>query len=111
MHTLDMIYVVCPKSSGIAMPWNCAPRIGTCGPNCQRNFLSGRFEASGRSCASRATGIVGGEAVDCGRGGDGLWEGRRWIVGGEAMDSPPRQCPRALCINPLTPNDDYSGRT
>ena len=75
-HTA-MVYVVCPKSSCSAMPWNCAPRIRTWGPNCQRGFLRGGFQASERSCASRATGIVGGEA----------------------MDSPPRQCPHALCIN------------
>ena len=70
-------YVVCPKSSCSAMPWNCASRIRTWGSSCQRSFLRGGFEASEWSCASRATGIVGGEA----------------------MDSPPRQCPPALCIN------------
>ena len=47
--------------------------------------------------------IVEGEAVDCGRGSGGLWKGKRWIVEGEAVDSPPRQCPRALCINLLAP--------
>jgi len=41
------------------------------------HLLHGGFEASERSCALHATGIVGGEA----------------------MDSPQRQCPRALCIN------------
>ena len=59
------------------LPWNCAPRIRTWGSNCQRSFLSGGFEASERSCASRVTGIVGGEE----------------------MDSPPRQCPCTLRIN------------
>jgi len=45
------------------MPCNCAPRIRIWGSNCQHNFLRGGFEASERSCASRATGIVGGEAM------------------------------------------------
>jgi len=40
-------------------------------------FSTWSFAASERSCVPRATGIVGGEA----------------------MDSPPRQSPRALCIN------------
>jgi len=78
-RVLIPIYVVCPKSSCSAVPWNCAPRIRTWGSNCQRSYLYvlGGFEASERSCASRATAIVGGKA----------------------MDSPPRQCHRALCIN------------
>ena len=56
---------------------NCAPRIRTWGSKCQHSFLRGGFEASERLCASRAT----------------------RIVGGEAMDSPPWQCPCTLCIN------------
>jgi len=59
------------------LPWNCAPQIRIWGSNCQRSFLRGGFEMYERSCASHATGIVGGEA----------------------MDSPPWQCPRTLCIN------------
>ena len=74
---VSLTYVVCLKSSCSAMPWNCEPRIRTWGSNCQHSFLRGGFEAPERSCVSRATGIVGGEA----------------------MDSPPRQYFRALCIN------------
>jgi len=77
------LYVVCPNSSVSAMPWNCASRIRTWRSNCQRGFLRRGFEASERSCASGVTGIAGGE-------------GRRWIVGGEAMDSPHDNAPRTL---------------
>jgi len=71
--------LVCPKSSCSAMPWNCAPRIRTWGSNCQRSFLRAGFWSVWEIVCVACD-------RNCGRGGDGLWEGRWWIVGREAMD-------------------------